>query len=258
MAVQQFGLTWWGQQWVASLERLGATWENRLPRGRTYARKGTVHDLRLDRGEVSALVDGSRPRPYLAEMFLPAFSDEVWDQVVTALARQLRHAAALLDGRMPEDVDDTLAEVGVSLFPQSGELETECSCPDWANPCKHIAAVHYVLAARFDDDPFLLFELRGRSRDQVLDALRAERAGGEVAPEVEAPTSILISEVQAAELFGGPTPTVTIHPDPDHDPLATLHRLGPLPSGNDAAHLDVQEAILAGAAAAWALLRDEA
>lgn len=257
MAAQQFGLTWWGQQWVASLERLGATWENRLPRGRTYARKGTVHDLRIDRGEVSAMVDGSRPRPYLAEIFLPTFTDETWEQIVGALAGQLRHAAALLDGRMPEDVDDTLAGCGVSLFPHAGELDTVCSCPDWANPCKHIAAVHYVLAAQFDDDPFLLFQLRGRSRDEILTALRAHRAGGQQAAPAAVPGWIALDDVLASSLFGGDMPDVTIHPDPDHDPLATLRQLGALPVCDTATQQEVEGAIRAVALVGWTLLRGE-
>jgi uncharacterized Zn finger protein len=90
----------------------------------------------------------------------------------------VRHAAELLDGRMPEDVDEVLAGCGVSLFPTARELATRCSCPDVANPCKHVAAVHYVLAQTFDADPFLLPALRGRDRDALLAGLRAVRAGG--------------------------------------------------------------------------------
>ena len=263
MAVQQFGLTWWGGQWVAALERLGATWENRLPRGRTYARKGTVHDLRIDAGEVSAMVDGSRPRPYLAEIFLPTWSDATWVGIIEELAAQLRHAAALMDGRMPEDVDETLGRCGVSLFPQPGELDTECSCPDWANPCKHIAAVHYVLAAKFDEDPFLLFELRGRSKDRILELLRAKRAGADSAADVDEPTCIMIEDVRASDLFGDAAnpPKIAIHPDESHDPLATLRRLGPLPAatgGHDRIRRttsDLELAVTAASEAAWKILR---
>lgn len=212
---RNFGLTWWGQRWIEALEHLGAQWRSRLPRGRTYARQGTVHALEIRAGEVTALVSGSRPDPYGVEVLLPAFDEATWRLVITALAGQLRHATALLDGHMPEGIDDTLSSCGVSLFPAVGEFDTWCSCPDWANPCKHVAALLYTLAMRFDEDPFLLFALRGRTRDQVLAALRAERAGVEEADEDTAPrVAVPLGELRAAELFGEDAPTVglTGHP----------------------------------------------
>lgn len=258
MMARDFGLTWWGQRWIEALEHLGAQWRTRLPRGRTYARKGTVHALEIHAGEVTALVSGSRPDPYGVEVLLPVFDDATWRMVVTALAGQLRHATALLDGRMPEGVDDTLASCGVSLFPTAGEFETWCSCPDWANPCKHVAAVLYTLATRFDDDPFLLFALRGRTRDEVLAALRAERAGVEGADgDADQPVAVPLAELRAAELFGEHAPTVELAPDRDVDPLAVLHRLGPLPAPVRSAQDPVESAVTSAAAAAWSLLTDD-
>lgn len=252
---RDFGLTWWGERWIEALERLGAQWRSRLPRGRTYARKGTVHALEIRAGEVTALVAGGRPDPYGVEVLLPAFDDATWRMVVTALTGQLRHAAALLDGRMPEGVDDTLASCGVSLFPTAGDFETWCSCPDWANPCKHVAAVLYTLATRFDDDPFLLFALRGRTRDEVLTALRAERAGVDAVDEEPAePVVVPFDELRAADLFGEDWPEVELAPDRDVDPLAVLHRLGPLPAPVRSAQDPVESAVTAAAAAAWSLL----
>lgn len=254
---QRFGLTWWGQRWIAALEHLGATWENRLPRGRTYARKGTVHDLVLDAGRVTAHVDGSRPSPYRVTIGLSIFDDRTWDAVVDALAGQLRHAAALLDGRMPEDVDDTLADVGVSLFPSATDLQTACSCPDWANPCKHVAAVHYVLATRFDDDPFLLMELRGRSRDDLLAALRARRAGtGAEAGEVRAEVGhVDLDDLVPAMLFEVDAEPQDLDIVLDHgDAMATLRRLGPLPGPLLAAQADVEAGVERAATAARRLL----
>src|SRR5680860_1798913 len=168
MAATRFGLTWWGQRWIAALEALGALYANRLPRGRTYARRGAVTDLALTAGSVSARVQGSRARPYRVTLQLPAFDDATWEAVLAELAGELRHAAVLLDGQMPPHVDDVFATCGVSLFPRPGELTTTCSCPDWANPCKHVAAVHYVLGQTFDADPFLLPSLRGRDRVEGL------------------------------------------------------------------------------------------
>src|SRR5665811_1997157 len=109
MAATRFGLTWWGQRWIAALEALGALYANRLPRGRTYARRGAVTDLALTAGSVSARVQGSRARPYRVTLQLPAFDDATWEAVLAELAGELRHAAVLLDGQLPPHVDDVFA-----------------------------------------------------------------------------------------------------------------------------------------------------
>lgn len=219
----RFGLTWWGQRWIGALEALGATYANRLPRGRTYARKGTVLDLTVAPGDVTAKVGGSRPRPYRVSLRIPVFTEQQWTAVTTALAGQVRHAAALLDGTMPEDVDEVLAGCGLSLFPHSGELTTRCSCPDIANPCKHVAAVHYVLAQTFDADPFLLPALRGRDRPALLAGLRAVRTG--VAPTSTAEPDrgaegVPLSALSPAAFFGarGGLSAIVVHPQPPHRP----------------------------------------
>ena len=166
--------SWWARRWVEALEALG--WGGRLQRGRSYARAGAVRSIDVRPGRVTARVKGSRPQPYTVRVELPVVSDEAWGRVVEALSGQARYAASLLAGEMPPDIDEVFAEQGVHLFPQSeDELTTDCSCPDWANPCKHVAAVHYVLGAEFDRDPFLLFRLRGRTREAIVAALRASR-----------------------------------------------------------------------------------
>jgi uncharacterized Zn finger protein len=253
----RFGLTWWGQRWIAALEALGAVYANRLPRGRTYARKGTVHELVVVPGRVTAKVTGSRPQPYRVTLQLPVFDEATWDAIVAALAARVRHAAELLDGRMPEDVDEVLGACGVSLFPATHELATRCSCPDHANPCKHVAAVHYVLAQTFDADPFLLPTLRGRDRDALLAGLRAVRAGGTAAtidePPPEAP--LRVDAFMAHELFRSPADLtgVPIRPHRPEEPDAPLRRLGPPPGLEGAA--DALRATARGAAAvAWELL----
>ncbi len=236
MAVAQFGLTWWGQRWIAALETLGRAYANRLPRGRTYARNGSVTDLTVAPGVVTARVHGSRRTPYRVSLRIPTFTDPQWTAATHALARQLRHAAALLDGRMPEDIDETLDAVGLSLFPTARELATTCSCPDEANPCKHVAAVHYTLAHTFDADPFLLPALRGRDRITLLAALRAARTGI-AEPDPDEPTDgggVPISTLSAATLFGaaGDLTTIPLRPDDTTDPDTPLRRLGPPPQPN--------------------------
>jgi uncharacterized Zn finger protein len=176
--VKKFGSTWWGQRWITALERLGGGYGARLGRGKSYARQGRVHDLRIKDGGVTARVTGSRVTPYEVELRLAPLDDKTWDRAIDAMAQKARFAAALLAGEMPREIDETFTEARTSLFPsRDRDLATSCTCPDWANPCKHVAAVHYVLGDAFDRDPFLLFEMRGRDKDAVLGALRRLRAG---------------------------------------------------------------------------------
>ena len=167
----QFVTNWWAQRWISALERVVNS--GRLNRGRTYARAGQVLSLDEVGGVVKARVQGTRPQPYKVTIKLKPLSDRQWDRVIDALSGQALFAAQLLAGEMPQEIDAVFAAAGSSLFPSTeGELETECSCPDWANPCKHVAATHYILAEQLDEDPFLLFRLRGRTQEQVMAALR--------------------------------------------------------------------------------------
>jgi len=175
--VKKFGATWWGLRWITALGGLGRDYAARLGRGRSYARQGRVHDLRVAGGMVLADVTGSRPTPYEVTLRLVPLRDQVWTRAIQAMAAKARFAAALLAGEMPKEIDLAFEAAGTSLFPTSAaDLRTTCSCPDWANPCKHVAAVHYVLGDAFDRDPFLLFQLRGRDKERVLDALRQLRS----------------------------------------------------------------------------------
>jgi len=189
-----FGKTWWAKKWIEALEILGSDYSNRLPRGRTYARRGEVKDLIITPGEVMAKVQGTRRTPYKVRIGLKALSDKQWQKVIKALARRAIFAAKLLMGEMPPDIDEAFNSCNLSLFPaRATELKTDCSCPDWANPCKHIAATHYILAKAFDRDPFLLFELRGWTKEKVLEELRAARSLTDL-PEKE-PSTIREKEI---------------------------------------------------------------
>lgn len=173
-----FGKTWWATRWIAALERLVNP--ARLARGRTYARTGRVLSLDVERGQAKAVVQGSRPAPYTVALKFRTLSDNEWNRVIDAMSSQAIYAARLLSGEMPENIEDVFASVGSSLFPANRQdMRTTCSCPDNANPCKHIAAVHYLLGERFDEDPFLMFLLRGRTREDIIAALRARRSEGE-------------------------------------------------------------------------------
>ncbi|MET7700358.1 SWIM zinc finger family protein [Streptomyces sp. NPDC005485] len=178
-----FAETWWGNAWVTALEE-GALDAARLARGRAYAGKGSVDAITVTPGLVLAYVHGSRPRPYRVQVRLRTLADADWDRFLDAAAERPGHIAALLDKEMPQ----SLAECGVALLPGPGDLEPHCSCPDSGHPCKHAAALCYRTARLLDEDPFVLFLLRGRGERELLDALsrrnaaRAARAAQEQEP----------------------------------------------------------------------------
>ncbi len=170
-----FGKNWWAKRWIEVLESFNIG--TRLGRGRTYARKGQVISIDIKKGVVKSKVQGSMPRPYNITIKLAPLSKLEWDQVIEALSAQALFTAKLLSGEMPQDIEIAFQSAGVALFPEKNrDLETDCSCPDWSNPCKHIAAVYYLLGEEFDRDPFLLFKLRGMEREALLDQLQ-EAAG---------------------------------------------------------------------------------
>jgi len=175
--------TWWGRAWVEALEQRAQLDPNRLPRGRTYARQGAVGELTFASGEVRAPVRGRRSWPYDTRIRVRRFTDEEWDRVLGAISAQLGHAAALLDGELPPEVAADVQAFGLDLLPGSGELGPRCSCPDDADPCKHSAAVCYLIADALDADPFVLLLLRGRSREEVLSGLRSRRRSRDAGPD---------------------------------------------------------------------------
>jgi uncharacterized Zn finger protein len=126
----------------------------------------------VQKGEVTAQVQGSRPRPYDVAIEVKVLAEKDWAKLIDALASQALFVAKLLAGEMPQDIEEAFKGAGLSLFPEKrGDLKTSCSCPDSSNPCKHIAAVYYLLGEEFDRDPFLIFRLRGLERDQLLGRL---------------------------------------------------------------------------------------
>ncbi|MHB8586714.1 MAG: SWIM zinc finger family protein [Thermoplasmatota archaeon] len=187
-ATGPIGKEWWSRAWVAALERFASS--SRLGRGRAYARRGQVAKLEIGQGGVRAVVQGSRPEPYEVTIRLKPISATGWRQIDAALAEKASFAAALLGGDVPHDIETVFADAHQPLLPKDAEdLATDCSCPDWENPCKHVAAVHYLLGEALDKDPFLLFALRGRSRDEILGALRKRRkaATPDIPPEERPP-----------------------------------------------------------------------
>ncbi|MEM9005689.1 MAG: SWIM zinc finger family protein [Cyanobacteria bacterium P01_F01_bin.86] len=165
---------WWVQRWVDLLNNY--RFKKRLERGRRYAREGNILDIDYKGTKVIALVQGTAQEPYKLSIWLDPFTDEDWNYVIDSLAEHALFSAQLLSGEMPDDIEAIFTANGLSLFPfQLAEVHSRCDCPDPKNPCKHIAAVYYQLGDFFREDPFILFQLRGRDRQQILDALRQKR-----------------------------------------------------------------------------------
>lgn len=166
---------WWVQQWNDLLNSY--RFKKRLERGRRYAREGHILSLKFEGSKVTATVQGTAEEPYKLFISLDPFTDEDWDYVITAMAQKASYSAKMLAGEMPNDIEEVFTASGLSLFPFTlTDVRSKCSCPDPKNPCKHIAAVYYQLGDFFREDPFVLFQLRGRTRDQILEALRQKRS----------------------------------------------------------------------------------
>jgi uncharacterized Zn finger protein len=165
-----FGESWWARRWITVLESFDIG--RRLGRGRSYARYGQVLSIEIDKGKVSAKVQGSRPKPYNVKIEMKVLPASDWKRLAKMISREAIFSAKLLAGEMPLDVEKVFQEAGLSLFPERlRDLKTACSYPDWSNPCKHIAAVYYLLGEEFDRDPFLIFKLRGMNREALVEML---------------------------------------------------------------------------------------
>ncbi len=178
--------SWWGKRWIAVLESFNIG--ERLNRGRSYARSGQVVKIEIEKGKVRATVQGSRSYPYKVEILLNPLSQAQWLQIIGTLADRFFSMATLLAGEMPQDLEEIFADAKLTLFPHRLEdLKTDCTCPDWSNPCKHVAAVFYLLGEEFDRDPFLIFKLRGLDREELCALLGGKAASpaghGEPTPE---------------------------------------------------------------------------
>jgi uncharacterized Zn finger protein len=241
LKLSKAGTTWWGTRWIEALTTVLRGDSGRLSRGKSYARAGRTHDLVIEDGAVRAKVTGSAPEPYDIRIRLMPLSDGQWTKAVAAMAAKAQFSAELLAGRMPREIDELFQAAGTSLFPATRrDLAADCSCPDSGDPCKHVAATHYVLGEALDRDPFLLFELRGRTKAQVLAALRNARgAAEEPAPTltVKPKRGARSTKPRASEGPEEPsTPSVTLGAldaadyDRPRSALPTLHFSFELPS----------------------------
>lgn len=238
---------WWAGRWVQAI----AQWVNpaRLARGRSYVRRGQVVDLDIQVGLVLAHVQGTRATPYRVRIEVKTLSEAEWGRVIEALASRALYAAQLLNGEMPQDVEGAFQSAGVSLFPElRHDLLLQCTCPDPVKPCKHIAAVCYLLGERFDEDPFGLFVLRGRTREQIMAALRerhadraagpspADAAGAELQPQDE--SSPFEARPEAFWQMGPGVEEVRLHVAPPEIEMEVIKMLGDPTFAEDPALLE--------------------
>ena len=224
-----FGASWWAKRWIATLESFDMG--SRLTRGRSYARSGQVLSVDIESGIVRAKVQGSRPKPYGVDIRVRTLSEAEWLRVAEALSGQAIYVAKLMAGEMPDSIEEAFQRVGLSLFPAKlADIETDCTCPDWSNPCKHIAAVFYLLGEEFDRDPFLIFRMRGINREAFL-ALMGEEEPSANAEDEEKALSPEPLIGQGASFWTGSAVLVDLFGDTNPPPVnaALPRRLGSFP-----------------------------
>jgi len=151
--------SWWAQAWNENLEGY-ADYSNRIGRGRSYVRSGAVLDLSIKPGEVRSLVQGTAARPYSITINIEPLSKAKWDKIVNQCSRKIGSLEELVSGEFPKELAELFTSRGDGLFPSPKEIRFDCSCPDWASMCKHVAATLYGVGARFDNEPTLFFTLR--------------------------------------------------------------------------------------------------
>jgi uncharacterized Zn finger protein len=192
---RKIATTFWGQAWCENLERY-SDFANRLPRGRTYARNGSVIDLQIAAGAVKALVSGSHL--YTVAVTISPVPAARWRAICRDCTGAIDSLVELLQGRFSRAVMDRLCREKTGLFPAPSEMAFECSCPDWASMCKHVAAVLYGVGARLDERPELLFALRGTDEKELI-----ARAGSGMSTAARTPArGKILDERQLADIFG--------------------------------------------------------
>ena len=202
---------WWVEQWMELINSY--RFKKRLERAWEYARSGNVTSIRFEGRRVHARVQGTDEEPYKVKLWLDVLHDDDWNYVLDALTQKARWSAQLLAGVMPQDIERAFAASGKRLFPfKLQEVRSECSCPDKANPCKHVSAVFYLMGDRFSEDPFVLFQMRGRTRGQLLADLAKRRRRA------------LARQAKKAAAAKGSQPVAEAAPHPVHPAIKNPNR----------------------------------
>jgi len=192
--------TWWGKSWNLNLERY-ADYSNRIGRGRSYVRHGAVLDLLITPGQVKSLVQGSRAKPYSVIIKIKGIGKNIWKNMKAACAGKLDSLPALLAGEFPKALGEIFTARGEGLFPSPKEIEFDCSCPDWAYMCKHVAATLYGIGARLDEDPGLFFKLRKVKVDDVIQQTVKDQSD-KLLKKAEKASARTIAESDLSGMFG--------------------------------------------------------
>ena len=200
--------TWWGKSWNVNLERY-ADYSNRIGRGRSYVRNGTVLDLEINSGEVKSLVQGTASKPYSVVIKIKGISKNIWKDIKEACEGKLDSLSELLMGKFPKALREIFMAEGKGLFPSPKEIDFSCSCPDWAYMCKHVAATLYGIGARLDEDPSLFFKLR-KVKVGDLVTQTVEDKTRKLLKKAKKKTSRVIDDSDLTSVFGIEMETPTI------------------------------------------------
>ena len=190
---------WWGKAWCENLERY-ADYESRLDRGKRYVRTGAVVDLQIQKGKINARVQGRRKTPYKIEIRISPLSEERCQNIIALCGNKIQNLEALVRGDFPEELREAFLQQG-GLFPEPREIAFNCSCPDWALMCKHVAAVLYGVGSRFDENPLLFFELRGLDVGRLIDVTLADRVE-KMLENADRPSERIIKQDDYLKIFG--------------------------------------------------------
>ncbi len=196
---RQITKSWWGNAWCSNLERY-ADFDNRLPRGKRYVKTGSVIDLDIEKGKILARVQGTRITPYKVEIRISPLSEQQIQTITDKCGKKVDNLSKLVSGDFPEELKEVFIGQG-GLFPSPKEISFNCSCPDWALMCKHVAAVLYGVGARLDEDPLLFFTLRGIDTNRFVDVVIANRTEMMLA-NVNKPSKRILSDTSLSDIFG--------------------------------------------------------
>ena len=230
-AGRKIAMTFWGMAWCDNLESY-SDYENRLPRGRSYIRNGSVLDLKISRGEIRARVSGSEL--YTVKIQISPLLNSAWRRIKEACAGGIGTTIELLQGKLSAHVMGVITKPGHGLFPEPGEIKLECSCPDWAGLCKHVAAALYGVGTRLDEEPELLFLLRGVDHLELITAAGASAA--QHAADAAKPGADALADDQIADVFGieldaapAPAPKTAAAKKPAKAPTKKIAKAGKKP-----------------------------
>lgn len=191
---------WWGKAWNDNLERY-SDYENRIGRGKSYLKNGMVLDLRIKEGEAEAIVQGSRVKPYDVGIYIEPLKKEIWESIVKDCQGRIESLQELIEGKFPKELSELLTAKGRGLFPAPDEIDFHCTCPDWADMCKHVAAVLYGIGTRIDNNPELLFTLRGVNIDELI-SKTIEKKSEELLKKSTKKSKRAIVDEAVSDIFG--------------------------------------------------------